>query len=146
MRLSTNTLPLSTAMLALTLTFLIPSSAALGQVGSADQSNPSYSGASGTVNPNTIDDATLKHTAKAYVKVRQIMQTAKQAFNDTNDEAQKQQIAEQAESKKMAAVKSEGLQPQQYNQVLQLAQVDKSFQEKFLSYVNQVKNLPSEAD
>lgn len=74
------------------------------------------------------------------------MQTAKQAFNDTNDEAQKQQIAKQAESKKMAAVKSEGLQPQQYNQVLQLAQVDKSFQQKFLSYVNEVKNSPSEAD
>lgn len=146
MRLSTNTFSISTAMLALSLTFLIPSSAALGQAGSADHSNPSYSGAPGNVNPNTIDDTTLKHTAKAYVKVRQIMQTAKQAFNDTNDEAQKQQIAKQAESKKVAAVKSEGLQPQQYNQVLQLAQVDKSFQQKFLSYVTQVKNSPSEAD
>ena len=41
------------------------------------------------------------------------MQTAKQAFNDTNDEAQKQQIAKQAESEIKAAVKSEGLQPQQ---------------------------------
>jgi len=100
-------------MLALSLTFLIPLRAALGQAGSTDQSNPSYSGAPGTVSPNTIDDATLKHTAKAYVKVRQIMQTAKQAFNDTNDEAQKQQIAKQAESEIKAAVKSEGLQPQQ---------------------------------
>ena len=146
MRLSTSTFAISTAMLALTLTFLIPSGTALGQAGSADQSNPSYSGATTAVNPNTIDDATLKHTAKAYARVRQIMQTAKQAFNDTNDEAQKQQIAKQAESKKMAAVKSEGVQPQQYNQVLQLAEVDKSFQQKFLSYVNELKNSPSEAD
>ena len=146
MRLSTTIFATSTAMLALTLTFMIPSGAALGQAGSADQSNSSHFGAPSTVNPNTIDNATLKHAAKAYVKVRQIMQTAKQAFNDTNDEAQKQQIAKQAESNKMAAVKSEGLQPQQYNQVLQLAQVDKSFQDKFLSYVNQVKNLPREAD
>ena len=59
---------------------------------------------------------------------------------------QKQQIAEQAESKKMAAVKSEGLQPQQCNQVIQLARADKSFEKKFLSYVNEVKNSPSEAD
>jgi hypothetical protein len=43
----------------------------------------------------------------------------------------------------MAAVKAEGLQPQQYNQVIQLAQVDKAFQQKFLSYVNEVKNSPS---
>jgi hypothetical protein len=43
----------------------------------------------------------------------------------------------------MAAVKAEGLQPQQYNQVLQLARVDKAFEQKFLFYVNAVKNSPS---
>jgi hypothetical protein len=46
----------------------------------------------------------------------------------------------------MAAVKSEGLQPQQYNQVIQLARADKSFEQKFLSYVNEVRNSPSAAD
>ena len=45
----------------------------------------------------------------------------------------------------MAAVKAEGLQPQQYNQVIQLVQADKSVQQKFLSYVNEVKNSPSAA-
>jgi hypothetical protein len=43
----------------------------------------------------------------------------------------------------MAAVKAEGLQPQQYNQVIQLARVDKAFEQKFLSYVNAVKNSSS---
>ena len=74
------------------------------------------------------------------------MQSAQQALNNTGDDAQKQQIAEQAESNKMAAVKSEGLQPQQYNQVIQLARADKTFEQKFLSYVNEVKNSPSEAN
>jgi hypothetical protein len=131
------------AILGLTLTFPISTGVALGQEGKAGQSNPAYSGASGAVNPDTIDDATVKHTAKAYVKVRQIVQEANQDLNNTTDKAQQLQIAKQAESRKIDAVKAEGLRPQQYNQVIQLARVDKAFEQKFLSYVNQVKNSPS---
>ena len=145
MRLSTNILAIYAVMLSLTLTLLIPSGVALAQAGNAGQSNPGYSGHS-AVNSGTIDDVTVKQSAKAYVKVRQIMQSSQQALNNTGDAAQKQQIAEQAESNKMAAVKSEGLQPQQYNQVIQLARADKSFEQKFLSYVNEVSNSPSEAN
>src|SRR6266446_3252157 len=142
MILSTKTFAVYAAIL-LTLTFLVSSGAALGQEGNAGQSNPGYSGASGAVNPNRIDDATVKQTAKAYVKVRQIVQEANQDINKANDNAQQQEIAKQAESRKMAAVKAEGLQPQQYNEVLQLARVDKSFQQKFFSYVDEVKNSSS---
>jgi ribosome-binding protein aMBF1 (putative translation factor) len=131
------------AILGLTLAFLISSGMALGQEGNAGQSNPGYSGASGAVNPSSIDDATLKQTAKAYVKVQQIVKEADQDLNKTNDKAQQQEIAKQAESRKMAAVKAEGLQPQQYNQVIQLARTDKAFEQKFLSYVNEVQNSSS---
>jgi len=71
------------------------------------------------------------------------VQNAEIALNNTTDNAQQQQIAKQAEARKMAAVKSEGLQPQQYNQVIQLARVDKAFEQKFLSYVNEVKSSSS---
>ena len=131
------------AILGLTMMFLISSGVALGQEGNAGHGNSGYSGASGAVNPNRIDDATLKQTAKAYVKVRQIVQNAEIALNNTTDNAQQQQIAKQAEARKIAAVKGEGLQPQQYNQVIQLARVDKAFEQKFLSYVNEVKNSSS---
>ena len=109
MRLSTDIFAISAAMLAFSLTFLISSGLTLAQAGNAGQSNPGYSGATSAVNPGTIDDATVKQTAKAYVKVRQIVQNAEQALNNTGDDAQKQQIAEQAESKKMAAVKKRRL-------------------------------------
>src|SRR5258707_12451510 len=143
MRFSPNNFAAYGAILGLTLTFLISSGVALGQGGNAGQSNPGYSDTSGAVNPNRIDDATLKQTAKAYVKVRQIVQNAEIALNNTTDNAQQQQIAKQAEARKIAAVKAEGLQPQQYNQVIQLARVDKAFEQKFLSYVNEVKNSSS---
>jgi hypothetical protein len=143
MRLMTNSFAIFAMMLALTLTLLIPSSVVLGQEGTAQDGNRSYSGAPRTVSPDTIDDATVKQTAKAYVKVKQIVQSAQQALNKVNDDAQKQQIVVEAESKEMAAIKSEGLQPQQYNQVIQLARVDQSFAQKFLSYVHEVKNSSS---
>jgi hypothetical protein len=126
----------------LTLTFVVSSGVALGQEGNAGQSNPGYSGG-GAVNPSTIDEAILKQTAKAYVKVQQIVQAANQDLNKTNDKAQQQEIAKQAESRKIAAVKAEGLRPQQYNQVLQLARTDKAFEQKFLSYVDEVQKSSS---
>ena len=143
MVLSTKPFAVFAPILGLTLTFLVSSGVALGQGGNAGQSNPGYSGASSAGNPGTIDDATLKQTAKAYVKVQQIVQQANQDLNKTNDKAQQQEIANQAESRKMAAVKAEGLQPQQYNQVIQLARTDKAFEQKFLSYVDKVQNSSS---
>ena len=143
MMFSANNFAVYAVFLVLSLTFLIFSGVVLGQEGNAGQSNPGYSGASGVVNPDTIDDATVKQTAKAYVKVRQIVQTAEQAINNTTNSDQQRQIVKQAESRKMAVVKAEGLQPQQYNQVLQLARLDKTFEQKFLSYVNEVKNSSS---
>ena len=123
-------------MFALTLTFLISSNAAFGQESSASHPNSRDVGVPGA----TVDDTTLKQTAKAYVKVREIVQTGQQAIDSTSDDTEKKHIAEQVESRKLAAVKSEGLQPQQYNQVLQLVQADKRLQQKFLSYANQVKS------
>ena len=143
MVLSTKPFAVFVAILGLTLTFLVSSGVARGQEGNAGQSNPGYSGASSAGNPSTIDDATLKQTAKAYVKVQQIVQEANQDINKTNDHAQQLQIARQAESRKMDAVNAEGLQPQQYNEVLQLARNDKAFEQKFLSYVNEVQNSSS---
>ena len=143
MRLLSNTFAVFATVLALTLTFLISSGVALGQEGNPGQSKPRYSGAPGAVNPENINDATLRRTAKAFVKVRQIKQKERQGLNNTNDDAQKRQITAQAESDKIDAVKAEGLQPQQYNHVIELAQADKAFQRKFLSYVNEVEKTPS---
>jgi Domain of unknown function (DUF4168) len=143
MMFSANGFAVYAAILTLGVTFLISSRVAMGQEENSSQSNPGYSGVSSAGNPSTIDDATLKQTAKAYVKVQQIVQEANQDLNKTNDKAQQLEIANQAESRKIAAVKAEGLQPQQYNQVIQLARTDKAFEQKFLSYVDKVQNSSS---
>ena len=98
--------------------------------------NDSGASAAAPAQSAQIDDATLQKAAKAYVKVKQIVHQEKQA-----NAAQPPQASDQ--SAKMAAVKAEGLQPQQYNQVIQLARTDKAFEQKFLSYVNEVQNSSS---
>ena len=80
-----------------------------------------------------VDDATLQKAAKAYVKVKQIVHQSKQA--ESANGAQPDQTA--AQSEKMAAVKNEGLDPQQYDQVIQMVQNDPGLQQKFATYVNQ---------
>ena len=79
-----------------------------------------------------VDDATLQKAAKAYVKVKQIVHQSKQAAAGG---AQPDQSASQSE--KIAAVKNAGLEPQQYDQVIQMVQNDPGLQQKFVTYVNQ---------
>ena len=83
-----------------------------------------------------IDDATLQHVAHAYVAVRHITNDTRERLARTQDNSERQQIASQAEAQKLSVVKQEGIDPQQYNQVLQIVQKDPDLQQKFLSYVN----------
>lgn len=140
MKLSSKIVSTCAAIIAVFLAFPISSTMAQGGEKDTGQSNPGYSGAPGTSNPETIDDATLKQTARAYTKVQQITQREQRVLNDTRDDATKQKVTRQAESEKLAAVKAEGLQPQRYNLVIQLVQADNDLQQRFLSYVNNPKN------
>jgi len=103
------------------------SSSSMGDSGSTASS--SAQGA-----PVNLDDATLQKAAKAYVKVKQIVHQEKQA-NPSSNGAQPEPAS--AQSEKIAAVKNAGLDPQQYNQVIQIVQNDPQLQQKFATYVNQ---------
>ena len=83
-----------------------------------------------------VDDTTLQHVAHAYVAVRHITNDSRERLSRTQDNSERQQIASQAEAQKLSVVKQEGIDPQQYNKVLQMVQNDADLQQKFLSYVN----------
>jgi len=99
-----------------------------------------YAQAAGTANPSIADDVTLKRTAVAFVKAREISVKADQAIDRTDDTTKKQQLATESESDKIAAVKAEGMEPQQYNSILQMVQNDSSLRQKFLSYVQELNH------
>ena len=89
--------------------------------------------------PSRVDEATLKRAAAAYVKVRDISVKAEQEINSTDDTARKQQLMDESESEMVAAVKAQGMEPQQYNNVIILVKDDSGLQQKFLSYVQQLR-------
>jgi hypothetical protein len=99
---------------------------------SPPSSSDSNSMSSPSANGSSVDDATLHKAAQAYVKVKQIVHQAKQDSGNTTA-----QNSKQVESEKIQAVRSEGLDPMQYNQVIQMVENDPNLQEKFKNYVTQ---------
>ena len=111
---------------ALTAIIAFPISNAFAQ--SSSTMGDSGSSASAPAQSGRVDDATLQMAAKAYVKVKEIVHQSKQG-------AQADQSASQSD--KLNAVRDQGLDPQQYNQIIQMVQNDPQLQQKFASYVNQ---------
>ncbi len=118
----------------------IPSWGTAAMNGNSRQSPTRYAEYSDMGSPRNVDDATLKRAAAAYVKVTDISAKTQQAMNSTDDATKKQQLAADSESAKLAAVKAEGMEPQQYNNVIQLVKADNTLQQKFLSYVQELKH------
>jgi hypothetical protein len=106
-------------------------------VARSQRATPSASGgaAASSASDQNVDDATLQHVAHAYVAVRHITSDTRERLARTQDNSERQQIASQAEAQKLSVVKQEGIDPEQYNKVLQIVQNDPNLQQKFLSYV-----------
>ena len=113
---------------ALTVFAAFPISGAFAQ--SATSMGDSGSSASAPAQSGQVDDATLQKAAKAYVKVKQIVHQDKTANSGANAQPANQ-------SDKLNAVRDQGLNPQQYNQIIQMVQNDPQLQQKFATYVNQ---------
>ena len=107
-------------------------------VARSQSANPGASSgaAASSASDQKVDDATLQHVAHAYIAVRHITNDTKERLARTQDNSERQQIASQAEAQKLSIVKQEGIDPQEYNKVLQMVQNDPDLQQKFLSYVN----------
>jgi hypothetical protein len=126
--------------LILGMTLALPALGMAAMNGDSAQNARVYAQASSVPNPKNVDDATLKRTAAAYVKVRDIAVKTQEAINSTDDTAKKQQLMAESESAKLAAVKQEGMEPQQYNNVILLVRDDTNLQQKFLSYVKELRS------
>ena len=113
---------------ALTALIAFPISSAFAQSSSSMGDNGSSAAA--PAQSGQVDDATLQKAAKAYVKVKQIVHQDKQA-----NSGEAAQPANQSD--KLNAVRDQGLDPQQYNQIIQMVQNDPQLQQKFATYVNQ---------
>jgi hypothetical protein len=131
---------LAVSVAALVMTITLSSSAMVVAGTSSARSAAALYAQADVSSPRPIDDAMLKRTAAAYVKVRDIAERAQQEISSTDDTARKEQLVAQSESAKVEAVKHEGMDPQEYNAVLQLVKTDSALQQKFLSYVQELRH------
>ncbi|HEY2524014.1 MAG TPA: DUF4168 domain-containing protein [Candidatus Binataceae bacterium] len=131
---------IAVAVAALAMTITLPSSAMVVASRSSARSAAALYAQAEATNPRPVDDAMLKRTAAAYVKVRYIAERAQQEISSTDDTARKEQLAAESESAKVEAVKQEGMDPQEYDAVLQLVKTDSTLQHKFLSYVQGLRH------
>ena len=118
----------------------LPAIPGLAQETGGTMGGQGYSAAPNAADSNAarpqVDEATLQRTARAFVKVERINQQENTAVNAAGNDTDRQKVAQQAESQKVAAVQGEGLQPDQYNQVLMLVQADPTLQKRFMTYVD----------
>jgi hypothetical protein len=131
---------IAVSVAALGMTMTLPSSAMVVANGRSAQSAAALYAQADAITPRSLDDATLRRTAAAYVKVRDIVKKTQQEISSTDDAARKEQLAAQSESAKVEAVKQAGMDPQEYNAVLQMVKADTGLQQKFLSYVQEIKH------
>lgn len=140
MKLLNGALAICVTVLSVSLVMATAAGAAMNQ-----PPEPTTPGYAGSKNPKTLNDATLKRTAAAYVKVRHITLETRRVLSRTNDTDKKHQIIRQAEMKEIAAVKGQGIQPQQYNQVILMVKNNDQLRHKFLSYVRQAQGASGQA-
>lgn len=139
MKLLNGSLAICAMVLSVSLVMATGAGAAMNQ-----PPRPTTPGYAGAKNRKTVDDATLKRTA-AYVKVRHITLETRRVLSRTNDTNKKHQIIRQAEMKEIAAVKAQGIQPRQYNQVILMVKNNDQLRHKFLSYVRQAQGLSGQS-
>ena len=85
----------------------------------------------------SVDNRTLEKAARAYVKIQRIKQTEISETNGSErSDAAGQPRAEQTEAEELAAIKAEGLGPQQFDQILTMLDNDRNLHDRFMSYVN----------
>ena len=86
-----------------------------------------------------VDEATLNRAAAAFLEVDQFARQGDEQIAATNDAATKKQIADATEKAVTQAVKENGLEPAQYNQILQLVMSNPVLEQKFISHVAQAQ-------
>jgi hypothetical protein len=95
-------------------------------------------GASGTpaapaAGSASVSDATIAQVGKALRKVEEIRQTYAQRIQAATSQDQQQGLSQQAAAEAQQAVRSQGLSPQQYNDVIRLAQNDMGLRKRLIA-------------
>jgi len=113
--------------------------AALSQGALAQQDEPTTPPPSASPSAATapIEDAKIEKFADAFVAVQDIQSKASQKLQSTTDPAQQQQVKSTAESEMIQAVRQNGLQVEEFNQIVQTMAADAELRTRITAKIQQ---------
>ena len=125
---------------ALTMLFAVPQAKAQSVTrNGAGSSSPSSSKAETL----SVDDATLKKAAHAFPRIRQINLKIRERLKETEGTQEQREVVNQAHDQETMIVRQEGIDPDQYNEIMRKVDSDPSVKARFAFYLRQMEDPSS---
>jgi hypothetical protein len=86
-----------------------------------------------------ISEKQLDKTAHAYLEITKIGEGFRQEMQNAVDESERREVQQQANREMTEAVKQEGLEVQEYNQIIQKIQTDNELMKNFMAKLQEIQ-------
>jgi hypothetical protein len=86
-----------------------------------------------------ISDTQLDKAAQAYLEITKIGEGFRQKMQTAGDENERHELQQQANTEMTEAVQQEGLEVQEYNQIIQRIQTDNDLMKNFMAKLQEIQ-------
>jgi hypothetical protein len=131
-----------TICFALTALFAVPQVRAQSVMRNSEDARSSNPGSS-KAETSSVDDATLKKAAHAFPRIRQINLKIREKLKETRGTQEQREVLNQAHNQETMIVREEGIDPDQYNEIMRKIDSDPSVKARFAFYLRQAEDPSS---
>jgi|GraSoi2013_115cm_1033766.scaffolds.fasta_scaffold03258_2 TolA-binding protein len=131
-----------TICFALTALFAVPQVSAQSVMRNSEDARSSSPGSS-KAETSSVDDTTLKKAARAFPRIRQINLKVQEKLKETSGTQEQREVLDQAHNQETAITRQEGIDPDQYNEIMRKVDSDPSVKAKFAFYLRQAADPSS---
>jgi hypothetical protein len=131
-----------TICFAVTALFAVPQVRAQSVMRNSEDARSSSPGSSKAAT-SSVDDATLKKVARAFPRIRQINLKIQEKLKETRGTQEQREVLDQAHSQETAIARQEGIDPDQYNEIMREVDNDPNVKAKFAFYLRQAADPSS---
>jgi RecA/RadA recombinase len=86
-----------------------------------------------------ISDTQLDKAAHAYLEITKLGESFRQEMQTAGDESERHELQQQANREMTGAVQQEGLEVQEYNQIIQRIQTDNDLMKNFMAKLQEIQ-------
>ena len=131
-----------TVCVAVTAMFTVPQVRGQSVMRNSGDARSSSQGSS-KAGTSSVDDTTLKKAARAFPRIRQINLKVQEKLKETSGTQEQREVLDQAHNQETAITRQEGIDPDQYNEIMRKVDSDPSVKAKFAFYLRQAADPSS---